>query len=379
MFLSLATRRVPRISPILGTYHHLATSNPRTLLPIRTMSQGEVTVTYADLVSRPEALAPAIEQAFGSNPECLGLLIVTGLPSDFKQKRERLLLLAERFGRLPKQTQDKYVDERSKYCFGWSHGREIMNGKPDTMKGSFYANPIVDEPKVSEELKRQFPEYYGKNIWPATDEKGVEDFEDAFKDLGRFIFKVGCELAAACQSFASPHLSDQSISLANLLSTSQTTKARLLHYYPPAKPIDGASPEWCGTHLDNSMLTGLCSAMYLKPLLSSEVVEEVPAPSSGAGLYIHTRGGEIKKASIPQDALAFQTGEALELCTDGRLRATPHLVSPGSWTPGADMISRETFALFMQPDTSQVLSTTDTFGSFSKRIFSKHYDAQPSM
>lgn len=34
----------------------------------------------------------------------------------------------------------------------------------------------------------------------------------------------------------------------------------------------------------------------------------------------------------------------------------------------------ETFALFMQPDTSQVLSENDTFGSFSKRIFAKHYD-----
>lgn len=40
--------------------------------------------------------------------------------------------------------------------------------------------------------------------------------------------------------------------------------------------------------------------------------------------------------------------------------------------------SAETFALFMQPDTSQVLSETDTFGSFSKRIFAKHYDVQES-
>ncbi|KAG8890797.1 hypothetical protein FRB98_004842 [Tulasnella sp. 332] len=336
------------------------------------MSQGEVIISYADLVSRPETLAPAIEKAFGSDPECLGLLIVTDLPADYKLKRRRLLLLAERFGRLPQGTQDKYVDEGSKYCFGWSHGREIMNGKPDTMKGSFYANPIVDDPKVPEELKRQFPEYYRSNIWPEANEKGVEEFEDAFKDLGKFIFKVG----------SSSHLSDQSISLASLLSTSQTTKARLLHYYPPKKPDDGAPSlsEWCGTHLDNSMLTGLCSAMYLKhqtsfPPSPSDVVEEVPSPSPDAGLYIHTRGGEVKKASIPPDALAFQTGEALELCTAGRLRATPHLVSPGSWTAGADEISRETFALFMQPDTSQVLSEEETFGSFSKRIFSKHYDA----
>lgn len=59
-----------------------------------------------------------------------------------------------------------------------------MNGRPDTLKGSYYANPIVDVPKVSDELKKQFPEYYGANIWPAADEQGIEEFETAFKDLG---------------------------------------------------------------------------------------------------------------------------------------------------------------------------------------------------
>ena len=32
------------------------------------------------------------------------------------------------------------------------------------MKGSYYANPVVDEPKISAELKQAYPEYYGKNI-----------------------------------------------------------------------------------------------------------------------------------------------------------------------------------------------------------------------
>lgn len=79
------------------------------------MTQAPVTISYADLVSRPESLAPAIEKAFGSDPECLGLLIVNNLPPSYQQKRERLLLLAERFGALPEITRDKYVDEGSKY------------------------------------------------------------------------------------------------------------------------------------------------------------------------------------------------------------------------------------------------------------------------
>ena len=34
----------------------------------------------------------------------------------------------------------------------------------DTMKGSYYANPVIDEPNVSQELREAYPEYYGKNI-----------------------------------------------------------------------------------------------------------------------------------------------------------------------------------------------------------------------
>jgi len=63
---------------------------------------------------------------------------------------------------------------------------------------------------------------------------------------------------------ASEHLSDASMSLPKLISTSQTTKARLLHYFPPtpgvALPADDEPVDsWCGFHLDHSLLTGLCS------------------------------------------------------------------------------------------------------------------------
>ena len=98
----------------------------------------------------------------------------------------------------------------------------------------------------------------------------------------------------------------------------------------------------------------------------------VPSPSPTSGLYIRTRGGDLTKVAIPMDCIAFQTGEALELATSGRLRATPHCVRVG---PGedADKISRETFALFMQPDVNEQMSEAETFGQFSQRIFAEHY------
>lgn len=115
----------------------------------------------------------------------------------------------------------------------------------------------------------------------------------------------------------------------------------------------------------------LAQAMYLQqqPNVPPTTVN---APSSSSGLYIRTRGGELTKVSIPVDCLAFQTGEALELATAGKLRATPHCVRVGA-APGAENISRETFALFMQPNTEQQLSQTENFGQFSKRIFDEHY------
>lgn len=104
----------------------------------------------------------------------------------------------------------------------------------------------------------------------------------------------------------------------------------------------------------------------------------VSSPSSKTGLYIRTRGGALTKVSIPADCLAFQTGEALELATGGKLRATPHCVRVGGGE-GIETISRETFALFMQPNVDQQLSTSETFGQFSKRIFDEHYKQEESV
>src|SRR5580700_2960827 len=63
---------------------------------------------------------------------------------------------------------------------------------------------------------------------------------------------------------ASSHLVDSSLSLPEMIKTSQTIKARLLHYFPP-DPSDSLSKDdepvdsWCGFHLDHSLFTGLCS------------------------------------------------------------------------------------------------------------------------
>jgi isopenicillin N synthase-like dioxygenase len=137
------------------------------------------------------------------------------------------------------------------------------------------------------------------------------------------------------------------MSLPSLISTSQTTKARLLHYFPPSpenplpaddEPIDS----WCGFHKDHGLLTGLCSAVFLDSSGNAAEPRIVSSPSPASGLYIRTRGGELAQVKIPADCLAFQTGEALEVATGGKLRATPHAVRVGA-APGMETVSRETF------------------------------------
>jgi isopenicillin N synthase-like dioxygenase len=110
-------------------------------------------------------------------------------------------------------------------------------------------------------------------------------------------------------------------------------------------------------------------AMYLKESVNEPSI--VPPPSNASGLYIRTRGGKLMKVSIPHDCLAFQTGEALQLATGGKLQATPHCVRVGS---SDSTISRETFALFMNPNTNQLLTPSQSFGEFSKQVFGEHYD-----
>ncbi|KAG6837881.1 hypothetical protein H0H93_013034 [Arthromyces matolae] len=99
--------------------------------------------------------------------------------------------------------------------------------------------------------------------------------------------------------------------------------------------------------------------MYLQDRGLDEDPAVVPAPSPLSGLFIRTRGGDLTKVSIPPDCLAFQTGEALEVATGGKLRATPHCVRVGS-SPNTQQVSRETFALFLQPNTDQHLSASET-------------------
>ncbi|KAF9309813.1 hypothetical protein BGZ91_007284, partial [Linnemannia elongata] len=276
-----------------------------------------VVIDYQDLVTNKDVSAQ-IEEAFGSHDHCLGLLLVKNLPPTYLALRERLLRLASVFAALPEDAKDKTV-----------HAANVS-------KGSYYANPMMDEPEASKVLQEQFPEYCHPNVWPKD---SLPELEQAFKELGQFIVGVGAQVAKTCDAFVHAQLPTtfSPTHLQDVIQKSKTTKARLLHYFPQTGVTEGEKRDdmdsWCGWHLDHGSLTGLTSAMFIDE--SKEGLQEVACPDKEAGLYIRNRGQQVVQVSIPRDHLAFQTGEALQLATRGLLAATPHCVR-GATAPEED-------------------------------------------
>ncbi len=211
---------------------------------------------------------------------------------------------------------------------------------------------------------------------------------------------------------------------------SNTTKARLLHYFPPPPEEEEKWEEeeeeedeeeedeneedhddsWCATHVDHGCLTGLTSALYVDEFEYPPIIPSTPStststrfttsttmenslpvlpattpPSGKTGLYIHSRTSTVTKISIPEDSLAFQTGEALELITGGKFRAVPHFVQVGGSGSGSRVrsrkggkgegrkerkVARNTLAVFTQPGLEVVVDKKRglKFGDFSEQV-----------
>ncbi|ETN45339.1 uncharacterized protein HMPREF1541_09170 [Cyphellophora europaea CBS 101466] len=370
-----------------------------------------VTVSLADLQANRIPFSTLLA-AFG--PDSLGILVVRDLPSTFPALRSSVLANASRLAALPASTLQTLTKPAAKYLVGWSHGVETLRpGVVDTAKGSYYLNcafyqdPTLEAPRAAnDERWNGFEEYTAGNVWPA--EADVPEFRTVVESLITLVIDTAVLVARACDAYAEREVPGYAAGyLEKVVRESTTTKARLLHYFPsateetrdettPAASVDGEnssesdgeSDDWCATHLDHGCLTGLTSAMFVDETADDaafpENVAELPAsPSPKSGLYIKSRGGEVFKVAIPRDCLAFQTGETLELITQGRFKAVPHFVR------GVDAkdlreqgkegmrVARNTLAVFTQPDLGAVVDprTGLTFGEFARGVVGRNTTA----
>lgn len=390
-----------------------------------------VTVSLAALQSNSIPFDTLLE-AFG--PSSLGILVVTDLPREFASLRTTVLSNASRLAALPPTTLERLTNASAKYLVGWSHGKEsLREGVIDDKKGSYYINCSfynknknnnttsdsdgTDDPEKDPQLiadREKFPgfdEYTAPSVWP--EEAEVPGFRPSSEDLIRLIIDTAVLVARACDRYAQQEIEGYEPGyLERVVKGSRTSKARLLHYFPTeekgqangslgedgaanghdsgqkSKSQSGDEPDtvddtWCTTHLDHGCLTGLTSAMFLDEASSSsqeqqQQLTELPSsPDPTSGLYILSRTGEINKVAIPRDSLAFQTGETLQLITQGRFKAVPHFVKgvePGNVADQRARIARNTLAVFTQPNLDEVvdLKTGLTFGEFARGVVKKN-------
>ncbi|KAL2876715.1 hypothetical protein SGCOL_008081 [Colletotrichum sp. CLE4] len=339
-----------------------------------------------------------LKEAFG--PESLGILVVKDVPPEFTHLRHQTLSYASYLGNLSEEELIKLENEKAKYLTGWSLGKETLkNGQVDTFKGSYYANcafyidATLDCAKPTAEFNQNnFPEYLSPNIWPSQDV--LPGFKPSVESLCRIIIDTAVLVARACDRFAESEIPGYSKGyLEHVVSTSNTTKARLLHYYPQTKEalakIGAADDDWCSRHKDHGCLTGLTSAMFIDEKETSTAVPEATnnasaslpplaeleaSPDPSAGLYIESRSGETVQVKIPRDCIAFQTGEALERITGGKFKAVPHFVRGVRAAVSDGRVARNTLAVFTQPNLGEEVDIEQhiTFGEFARGIVAKN-------
>ncbi|KAJ0164721.1 hypothetical protein CTA2_355 [Colletotrichum tanaceti] len=339
-----------------------------------------------------------LEGAFG--PESLGILVVKDVPPEFAHLRHQTLSYASYLGNLPEQELKKLENEKAKYLTGWSLGKETLkSGQVDTFKGSYYANcafyvdATLDCAKPTAEFNTDnFPEYLSPNVWPA--QAILPGFNPNLESLCRVIIDTAVLVARACDKYAESEIQTYPKGyLEHVVSTSNTTKARLLHYYPQTQEalskMGAADDDWCSVHVDHGCLTGLTSAMFVDEKDTSTAIPEITndmsaslpplaelaaSPDAAAGLYIHSRTGETVQVKIPRDCIAFQTGEALERITGGRFRAVPHFVRGVRASVSDGRVARNTLAVFTQPNLGEEVDIEQhiTFGEFARGIVAKN-------
>ncbi len=352
-----------------------------------------VTVSLNDLKSGSIPFSALLE-AFG--PDSLGILVVKDLPLHFPSLRSSVLANSSRLATLPEDTLSSLINPKAKYLVGWSHGVETLKpGVVDTAKGSYYMNcSFYQDPSLEAADATKYPgfeEHTAPNLWPSDTD--TPNFTSSAKSLISLIIDVAILVARACDSYASSTIPDYKANyLEHVVKNSTTSKARLLHYFPTSPTSASSSAtsnssvtsehdDWCATHLDHGCLTGLTSAMFLDESSPSfpNTITEIPSPSPTSGLYITSRTNQTYRVSIPRDALAFQTGETLELITQGKFKAVPHFVR------GVDLgdltgdkagmrVARNTLAVFTQPNLEEVVDgkTGLTFGEFARGVVGKN-------
>lgn len=326
------------------------------------------TLDVADVSSRTEGSCRRVQaclaRAFG--PGGPGILCVSRLPAWYPAERASLLASARAFASLPTERRSRYELAHLDFSVGWSCGREQFKGRVDDMKGSYYGNPVFDDPSQgNHESARRYKHLLAPNVWPRAE--GHANMELPFKRIGSLIDELGRNLAWHCDRYVESVVGGGTVftKLHDSLSRSRAQKGRLLHYYPPLSRQDKSSGPlaprsdngnlWCGFHNDHGTLTGLVAGQFYDEVDNATLAS---SPDPSAGLFVSPGGADcgLSRVTFPADSIAFQTGEAAQIVSGGILCATSHAVRMVPMHCAEEQkISRSTMAVFLQPQPDEAL------------------------
>jgi isopenicillin N synthase-like dioxygenase len=301
-----------------------------------------VVVDFEDLLKEPDAASPEnassplssqLFEAYGSSGNSLGVLAIRNVPG-FIDAKQKFLPMAHTLAHLPRDyLEQDLTDKASMYNAGWSHGKEKLGDEPDWAKGSFYFNPLTDEPGSPQD-RIQYPASYPCNKWPNEDI--LPTFQQEAKHLGTLMKDVVVLLSKHLDSFAREHNPEYKVgTLFNAMKTTEKAKGRLLYYFPLDRKntaddnnITDTPKEdsWIGWHNDSGFLTALAGDMYV----NDDTGNEINCPDPEAGLYVVDRNDQVIHVGIPKDCMAVQIGECVQILTGGAVVATPHCVRGAS-------------------------------------------------
>eukprot|EP00698_Gefionella_okellyi_P004848 TRINITY_DN14482_c0_g1_i1.p1 TRINITY_DN14482_c0_g1~~TRINITY_DN14482_c0_g1_i1.p1 ORF type:complete len:389 (+),score=91.79 TRINITY_DN14482_c0_g1_i1:59-1225(+) len=291
-----------------------------------------VRLDYADLLAGRD-VSDAVYAAYG--PKGLGALTIKNVP-EYAELRRALLPMSHKVAHLPADAKTALEDPESMWNAGWSHGKEKLGDEPDFAKGSFYNNPLYDEAGTAEE-RAKYPFFYPKNRWP----KELPAVEPAFKALGRVMHEAVVLLAAQVDRLTASRIpSYVSTLMQHQMRNTQKVKGRLLYYFPTDKT--NVEDAWIGWHNDSGFFTALTRDMFFNDVTGAPMDN----PDPNGGLWIVNRSGGSVRVHIPEDDIAVQCGEGLQIVTGGLLLATPHAVRASQAPPGVKL-ARATFPVFI--------------------------------
>lgn len=211
-----------------------------------------------------------------------------------------------------------------------------------------------------------------------------------FRQLGLCMVKLGLLVASLCD------VAIDGAGLESAILSAGTAKGRLIHYHSVAeqhallsldksKRLKGAKrssrippsqgsrleqdgsqemskpiqQDWQDWHFDYGVFTVLTAPMFCKlaAVNGSDDISDKPCIPSPCGhsllRILHAPSNALKFMDISPDCLVIQVGEAAQILSGGKLRATAHCVCR---PPGGEVdISRETFAVFLQPSWDKAL------------------------